>query len=107
MNLYIEISQYKLNVTASKDNCFHISNKNIFTFLEETTMLSCMDDLPSIKIGDDILRFELDPLTEFGKGVAQKELRETNEIKTKAIEDLKDLLKGTLAKAQLKRKSTL
>lgn len=59
-------------------------------------MLSCMDDLPSIKIGDDILRFELDPLTEFGKGVAQKELRETDEIKNQAIEDLKELLRGTL-----------
>lgn len=57
-------------------------------------MLSSMDDLPSIKIGDDILRFELDPLTAFGKEIAQKELRETNEIKTQAIEDLKELLKG-------------
>lgn len=57
-------------------------------------MLSCMDDLPSIKIGDDILRFELDPLTEFGKGIAQKELRETNEITIQAVEDLKELLKG-------------
>lgn len=57
-------------------------------------MLSCMDDLPSIKIGDDILRFELDPLTEFGRGIAQKELRETNEIKIQAVEDLKELLKG-------------
>lgn len=59
-------------------------------------MLSGMEDLPSIKIGDDILRFELDPLTEFGRGVAQRELRETNEIKTKALSDLKELLKGTL-----------
>lgn len=59
-------------------------------------MLSSMDDLPSIKIGDDILRFELDPLTEFGKGVAQRELRETNEIKTQALEELKELLKGSL-----------
>lgn len=57
-------------------------------------MLSGMDDLPSIKIGDDILRFELDPLTEFGREVAQRELRETNEIKTKALEDLRELLKG-------------
>lgn len=57
-------------------------------------MLSNMEDLPSIKIGDDILRFELNSLTEFGRGVAQRELRETNEIKSKALEDLRDLLKG-------------
>lgn len=59
-------------------------------------MLSSMDDLPSIKIGDEILRFELDELTEFGKEVAQRELRETDAIKTKAIDDLKALLKGML-----------
>lgn len=61
-------------------------------------MLSSLEDLPSIKIGDDILRFELDPLTEFGKEVARKELRETNEIKAQAVEDLKELLRGTLIK---------
>ncbi len=59
-------------------------------------MLSNMEDLPSIKIGDEILRFELDALTEYGREVAKRELRETNEIKEQALEDLRELLKGEL-----------
>lgn len=59
-------------------------------------MLSDLDDLPSIQIGDEILKFELNELTEFGKEVAERELRETNDIKTKAIDELKALLKGML-----------
>lgn len=59
-------------------------------------MLSNMEDLPSIQIGDDILRFELNSLTDFGRQIAQKELRESNEIKTKALDDLRELLKGKL-----------
>lgn len=52
-------------------------------------------DLPAIKLTEnDWLRFELDPLTPYGKEVAIRELRETPEIKTKAIEDLRNLLQG-------------
>lgn len=61
--------------------------------MREFTMLSNMEDLPSIKIGDEILRFELNSLTDFGRQIAQKELRESNEIKTKALDDLRELLK--------------
>ncbi|KAG4073049.1 hypothetical protein HA402_009468 [Bradysia odoriphaga] len=61
--------------------------------MREFTMLSNMEDLPSIQIGDDTLRFELNSLTDFGRQIAQKELRESNEIKTKALEDLRELLK--------------
>lgn len=57
-------------------------------------MLSDMDELPSIKLGDEILRFELDPLTPTGKEVAIKELRETPEIKAQALVDLRTLLQG-------------
>lgn len=57
-------------------------------------MLSDMDELPSVKIGADILRFELDPLSQSCKDIAATELRETPEIKAKAVEDLKVLLKG-------------
>lgn len=57
-------------------------------------MLSDLADLPSIQLTEkDVLRFELDGLTPFGREVAAKELRETPEIKKKAIEELKELLK--------------
>lgn len=56
-------------------------------------MLSDLADLPSIQLTEkDYLRFELDSLTPFGREVAAKELRETPEVKQKAIEDLKNLL---------------
>lgn len=52
-------------------------------------------DLPAIKLTEnDWLRFELDPLTPYGKEVAVRELRETPEIKKKAIVDLRNLLQG-------------
>lgn len=57
-------------------------------------LLSDMKDFPAIKIGDDILRLELDPLSETSKQIAIKELRETPDITKQAIEDLKTLLKG-------------
>lgn len=60
-------------------------------------MLSDIADLPSIKLTDtDWLRFELDPLTPFGREIALKELRETPEVKEQAIEELKNLLQGNL-----------
>ncbi|XP_031628252.1 alpha-tocopherol transfer protein-like isoform X2 [Contarinia nasturtii] len=56
-------------------------------------MLSDLSDLPAIKLSDtDYLRFDLDALSPFGREVAIKELRETTEIKEKAIEELRNLL---------------
>lgn len=60
-------------------------------------MLSEIDEMPIIKLNgcdDDILRFELDPLSAAGVAVAENELRETLEIKTKAIAELRTLLQG-------------
>lgn len=58
-------------------------------------MLSEMDEIPSIKLGDDdVLRFELDPLSSHGKEIAMKELRETAENKTQALAELRTLLQG-------------
>lgn len=58
-------------------------------------MLSDIGELPAIRLTDtDWLRFELDPLTPFGREIAMKELRETPEVKKKAIEDLRNLLQG-------------
>lgn len=56
-------------------------------------MLSDLGELPSIQLTDtDYLRFELDDLTPFGREVAVKELRETPDVKEKAIEELRKLL---------------
>lgn len=64
-------------------------------------MLSDIADLPSIKLTDtDWLRFELDPLTPFGREIALKELRETPELKEQAIEKLRNLLQGNLVDCQ-------
>lgn len=66
-------------------------------------MLSDMDELPFIKMGDEILRFELDPLSPSGKEVALRELRETPENKEYALGELRRLLQG---KILLTRKCT-
>ncbi|XP_055636926.1 alpha-tocopherol transfer protein-like isoform X2 [Toxorhynchites rutilus septentrionalis] len=57
-------------------------------------MLSEVDELPSIQLGDYVLRFELEDLTPAVKEVAKNELRETPEIKAKAVEELRELLRG-------------
>lgn len=58
-------------------------------------MLSDLADLPAIKLTEtDYLRFELNDVTPYGHEVALKELRESPEIKKKAIEDLRKLLEG-------------
>lgn len=55
-------------------------------------MLSDLEALPSIKIGDFVLRFELEELSEEGKEVAERELRETPENKENGIKELRKLL---------------
>lgn len=57
-------------------------------------MLSDMEELPAIKVGDEVIRFEMDPLSQWAKDIATTELRETPEIKAKAIEELRELLRG-------------
>ena len=59
-------------------------------------MLSDIEELPSVQLGDYTLRFELEDLTPFGKEVARDELRETPELKASAIEELRELLKGII-----------
>jgi len=55
-------------------------------------MLSDLDALPSIKVGDFVLRFELEELSEDGKEVAERELRETPENIENGIKQLRKLL---------------
>lgn len=59
-------------------------------------MLSDCDTLPSIQLGDYLLRFELEELGPKGQEIAARELRETPEIKAQAITELRNLLKGKL-----------
>jgi len=60
---------------------------------EFPTMLSELESLPSIQLGDYALRFELEDLTPFGLEVAAKELRESPENKQQGIKELRELLK--------------
>lgn len=57
-------------------------------------MLSDVDEIPSIQLGEFTLRFELEDLDDAAREVAEKELRETTEVKASAIEELRTLLKG-------------
>jgi hypothetical protein len=56
-------------------------------------MLSEPDELPSITMGDFVLRIELDDLTPFTEEVAAKELRENPENRDNGIRELRQLLK--------------
>lgn len=76
---------------ASYPNGFLICCFAYYSFI----MLSDIGELPAIKLTDtDYLRFEVDEQTPFGREIAEKELRETPEIKQKAMEDLRKLLQG-------------
>lgn len=57
-------------------------------------MLTEMEELPVIKLGDYTLQLELGPLSEFGKEVAERELRETPEKQKEAVKELRELMKG-------------
>lgn len=64
-------------------------------------MLSELDDLPSIQLGEYTLRFELDELTPSGEEVAARELRENPENRENGIRELKNLLQqGESSKKQ-------
>lgn len=65
---------------------------NFITFTEFYTMLSDLEALPSIQIGDFVLRFELEELSDEGKEVAERELRETPENKENGMKELRKLL---------------
>ncbi|XP_034941462.1 alpha-tocopherol transfer protein-like isoform X1 [Chelonus insularis] len=62
-------------------------------FIKEKTMLTDMEDMPSVKLGDYILQFEMGPPPPEIQEVATKELRETPERQKKAVEELRELLK--------------
>lgn len=57
-------------------------------------MLSDIDALPSIQLGDFTLQFELGDATPTAKEVAERELRESPERQKQATQELKRLLEG-------------
>ncbi|KAJ8960662.1 hypothetical protein NQ314_006054 [Rhamnusium bicolor] len=57
------------------------------------TMLSDMDEMPTIKLGDYTLQMELEELKPEVREIARKELRETPDVSREAIIALRDLLK--------------
>lgn len=64
------------------------------SYLGVPTMLSEIEALPSIKLGDYTLQFELGEATAATKEVAARELRETPERQQEATQELKRLLEG-------------
>lgn len=75
---------------------FTITNV-IFSLSVADTMLSDMDEMPTIKLGDYTLQMELEDLKPEVAEIARKELRENPDIKRDAVVELRDLLKGTNA----------
>lgn len=57
-------------------------------------MLSEMDYMPTVELGNYTLTIELDELKPEVKEIARKELRETPEVAQRAVQELKALLKG-------------
>jgi hypothetical protein len=55
-------------------------------------MLSDLESLPSIQLGEFVLRFELDELTPTGQETAERELRENPENREIGIKKLRELL---------------
>ncbi|KAJ2953834.1 hypothetical protein O0L34_g1463 [Tuta absoluta] len=56
-------------------------------------MLSDVDKLPMVQLGDFVLQFELDEPSESVKEIARRELRETPDIVQPAVQELRRLLK--------------
>lgn len=57
-------------------------------------MLTELDKLPGVQLGDFLLQFELDEPRESVREIARKELRETPDVVKPAVEDLRRLLEG-------------
>ncbi|KAJ8684227.1 hypothetical protein QAD02_020019 [Eretmocerus hayati] len=57
-------------------------------------MLTNMEVMPRLKLGDFTLEFELGPPSAEVQEMARKELRETPEVQKKAVADLRELLKA-------------
>lgn len=59
-------------------------------------MLSGLDELPCVQLGDFTLQFELEEPSSEMREIARKELRETPDVAKDAVVALRDLLKGEI-----------
>lgn len=57
-------------------------------------MLSDMDEMPTIQLGNYTLQMELEELKPEVLEIARKELRETPDVSREAVKELRALLKG-------------
>jgi hypothetical protein len=64
------------------------------TFAVKEALLSDLEEIPSLKVGDYLLHLEIKELTPEIKEIARKELRETPEVCKEAVIALRDLLRG-------------
>lgn len=63
-------------------------------FAVAATMLSDMEEMPTVLLGDYVLQMELEELKPEVQEIARRELRETPDVKREAIKELRELLKG-------------
>jgi len=68
-----------------------------YAFFSLGIMLTDLNELPKLQLGDFTLELEIGPLSEEMQEVARKELRETPEVQKEAIAELKKLLQGILS----------
>lgn len=64
------------------------------SFAVKEVLLSDLEEIPSLKIGDYFFHLEVTELTPEVKEIARKELRETPEVSKAAVIALRDLLRG-------------
>lgn len=60
----------------------------------KTALLSDIDELPCVHLGDFTLTLELNEMSDRTKEVAREELRETAEVVGPAVDRLRELLAG-------------
>lgn len=70
---------------------------SLILFSVSQHMLSDIDKLPGVQLGDFLLQFELDEPRESVQEIARKELRETPENVKPAVDELRRLLRGNLS----------
>jgi len=64
------------------------------TFAVKEALLSDLEEIPTLKVGEYVFHLEVNDLTPEVKEIARKELRETPEVRKEAVITLRDLLRG-------------
>jgi hypothetical protein len=64
------------------------------TFAVKEALLSDLEEIPCLKVGEYVFHLEVNELTPEVKEIARKDLRETPEVCKEAVIALRDLLRG-------------